>query len=100
VARRVREIGIRMALGASRPRIVLLMMRDGGRLAVLGVVLGLLGALVATRLLSSVLFGVSATDVATFASVPVLLLAVAALAAFVPARRATAVDPLSSLRSE
>ncbi|HET9317261.1 MAG TPA: ABC transporter permease [Vicinamibacteria bacterium] len=100
VARRVREIGIRMALGASRPRIVLMVMKDGASLALLGVGLGLLGALAATRVLASVLFGVGATDVATFASVSALLLGVAALAAFVPARRATAVDPLSSLRSE
>ena len=100
VARRVREIGIRMALGASRPRIVLMVMKDGASLALLGVSLGLLGALATTRVLASVLFGVGATDVATFASVSALLLGVAALAAFVPARRATAVDPLSSLRSE
>ena len=100
VARRVREIGIRMALGASRLRIVLMVMKDGASLALLGVGLGLAGALAGTRMLSSVLYGVSATDVATFAAVPLLLLAVAALAAFVPARRATAVDPLSSLRSE
>jgi putative ABC transport system permease protein len=100
VARRVREIGIRMALGASRPRIVLMVMRDGASLALLGVGLGLLGALACTRVLASVLFGVGATDVATFASVSALLLGVAALAAFMPARRATAVDPLASLRSE
>ena len=100
VARRVREIGIRMALGASRPRIVLMVMKDGASLALLGVSLGLLGALATTRVLASVLFGVGATDLATFASVSALLLGVAALAAFVPARRATAVDPLSSLRSE
>jgi putative ABC transport system permease protein len=100
VARRVREIGIRLALGASRRRIVLMVMRDGATLALLGVCLGLAGALASTRVLSSLLFGVGATDVATFASVSALLLGVAALAAFVPARRATAVDPLSSLRSE
>jgi predicted permease len=100
VARRVREIGIRMALGASRPRIVRLVMKDGAYLALLGVGLGLLGALATTRVLASVLFGVGATDLVTFASVSALLLGVAALAAFVPARRATAVDPISSLRSE
>jgi predicted permease len=100
VARRVREIGIRMALGATRARILSMVVRDGARLALAGVALGLLLALGATRVLAGVLYGVQATDGATFAVVPVLLLAAAAVAALLPARRATAVDPTTSLRSE
>jgi predicted permease len=99
VGRRTREIGIRLALGANPQRLRRLVIGEGVRLAVVGAVLGVLGALALSRLLSSLLFGVSSTDVVTFAAVPVLLCIVAAAAGYVPARRATKVDPLTAIRS-
>jgi putative ABC transport system permease protein len=100
VARRVREIGIRMALGAPARSVRRLVVGEGARLCAIGAVLGLLGALGLTRLSSSLLFGVRAIDPLTFAAVPVVLLLVAMLAAYLPSRRATAVDPILALRSE
>ena len=100
VTQRTQEIGIRMALGAGRQDVLRLVMADGLRLAAAGVAIGLGASFALTRLMTKLLFGVSATDALTFLSVPPLVLAVAVLAAYVPARRATRVDPLSSLRSE
>jgi ABC-type antimicrobial peptide transport system permease subunit len=100
VSQRTPEIGIRMALGA-RPRDVLGMVVGGGlRLAALGVGIGLAAALALTRVMASLLYGVSATDPLTFVSIPLLLLAVALAASYLPARRALRVDPVAALRSE
>jgi len=100
VAQRTQEIGIRMALGAQLKDVLQLVLRRAMSLVVLGALLGLAGAYAATRVLSSLLFGVTATDLATFIAVPLLLLIVALLASLVPARRATRVDPLIALRYE
>jgi putative ABC transport system permease protein len=100
VARRTQEIGIRMALGAERRDVLRLVVGEGARLAAVGVVLGLAGALAVTRLVSSLLYGVSATDPLTFAAVAALLVVVALLASYVPARRAMGLDPNAALRYE
>jgi predicted permease len=100
VAQRISEIGLRMALGAQRANVVGEVVRKGLLLAILGVMLGLAGALALTRLLTSFLFGVQPTDPATFAAVSALLLFVAILASYVPARRAASIDPVSALRAE
>ena len=100
VAQRTREFGIRFALGAPRADVVRLVVREGVGLAVLGVGLGILGALAATRVLRSLLFGVSATDPLSFAAIAVLLLVVATLASLIPARRATRADPMIALQAE
>ena len=94
------DIGVRMALGAARSRIVLMVLRQGMELTAAGVVLGLLGALAFTRVMASLLFGISTTDILTFAIVPTILILVALLASVVPARRATRVDPVVALRDE
>jgi ABC-type antimicrobial peptide transport system permease subunit len=100
VNQRTREIGVRLALGA-QPRDVLGMVVGRGlKLAGLGVVVGLIGALALTRLMQGVLYGVTATDPLTFFGVAVALLGVAAFASWLPALRATRVDPLVALRSE
>ncbi len=100
VARRTREIGVRLALGASGREVLRSVAGRGLALATLGLGLGLIAAYGLTRLMSSLLFGVSPTDPATFAAVGVLLLAVAGVACVVPALRAARVDPLVALRYE
>jgi putative ABC transport system permease protein len=100
VARRRQEIGIRMALGASRGEVVGMVVRSGLRLAALGVAVGLAGAYAATRLLEGMLFGIQPRDVQTFAATAVILVLVALLACCVPALRASRVDPIRALRYE
>jgi putative ABC transport system permease protein len=100
VMQRKHEIAVRMALGAKTGQVLSLILKDGLVLASLGVVIGLAGAFAMTRLISSLLFEVKATDAQTFATVSALLILVALLACFIPARRATKVDPLVALRYE
>jgi predicted permease len=100
VNQRFREIGIRIALGAQKGHVLRLVVGHGLRLAVFGAVAGIVTALAITRGMSSLLFGVSATDPITFAGTALLVTAVAVLAAFLPARRATSVDPMVALRHE
>ncbi|MEJ7617876.1 MAG: FtsX-like permease family protein [Pyrinomonadaceae bacterium] len=100
VARRTREIGIRMALGARGADVLRLVLRESMTLVALGIALGLLASLAATRLLASFLYGVSTTDPATFGGIAAILAAVALAASLIPARRASRVDPLVALRYE
>jgi putative ABC transport system permease protein len=98
VAQRTHEVGIRMAIGAQKSDVLKLFMWEGLKLVLAGLVIGLAGAFALTRLIQSLLFGVSATDGPTFALVGLGLLMVALLACYIPARRATKVDPLVALR--
>jgi putative ABC transport system permease protein len=100
VAQRVPEIGVRLALGATPKQVGSLIVRQGVSLALAGVVVGLIGALAATRLIEGLLFSVSATDPVVYAGLAAVLLLIAALACYVPARRAMKVDPLTALRAE
>jgi ABC-type antimicrobial peptide transport system permease subunit len=100
VTERTREIGVRMALGAGSSRILYLFIRQGLTVAVIGTLVGLAGALGLSRWLRTLLFGVEPTDPTTLAAAGILLLIVAAVACYVPARRATQVDPLVALKAE
>jgi predicted permease len=100
VTQSAHDIGVRMALGAQRSWILTMVLRLGLELTGVGIVLGIIGAVALTRVMSSLLFGVSTTDLPTFAMVPVILAAVAALATYLPAWRATRVDPVVALRDE
>ena len=100
VGQRTREIGIRMALGARPGEVLELILREGMGLALLGLILGLFSALGLTRFLSSYLYGIARNDLATFVTVAFLLTGVAMLACYIPARRATKVDPMVALRYE
>ncbi len=95
---RVQEIGVRVAFGAGARSIVRLILRHGIALALAGVVLGLAVSVVATRMASTLFFGVTPTDPATYIGVPLVLVAVSALASYIPARRATRIDPVKALR--
>ena len=100
VAQRTREFGVRMALGAQRNSVLGLVLRQGLALASVGAAIGIATSIALTRYLQSLLFGVSAVDPITFAAITLLLLIVAGLACYLPARRATQVDPISALRYE
>jgi ABC-type antimicrobial peptide transport system permease subunit len=100
VAQSTHDIGVRIALGARRGNILGMVVRQGMELVVAGIGVGLVGAAALTRVMASLLFGVSATDALTFGAVALLLAAVAFAAAVIPARRATTVDPIVALREE
>ena len=99
-SRRVHELGIRIALGAQRVDILRMALSEGMRLILFGLIVGVIGATILTRFLRSLLFNVTATDPLVFISIAALLAAVALLACYIPARRATRVDPLVALREE
>ncbi len=100
VTQRAREIGVRLALGAQRRDILRLVLSQGMSLAGIGVAIGMLGSLALSRFVSSLLFGVSATDGVTFGTVAALLLSIALVACLVPANRATKVDSMMAIRGE
>jgi putative ABC transport system permease protein len=100
VAQRTREIGIRVALGARPTQVLGLVLRQTARFTVVGVIVGVAGAAALSRYVQGLLFGVTPLDAATFATVVIVFAAVSASASYVPAVRATRVDPLMALRSE
>jgi ABC-type antimicrobial peptide transport system permease subunit len=100
VGQRTREIGIRIALGAQRSTVLWLMLGEGMKMAMIGVVVGIVAAAGLTRFMSQLIYGVSAADPVTFAGVIIVLIAVAFAACYVPARRAMRVDPMVALRYE
>jgi putative ABC transport system permease protein len=100
VTERMHEIGVRMALGAARGDILKLMLKQGGVLLLIGLFIGLIGAFALTRIMSSLLFGVSATDPLIFAATSLLLILVVMLSTFIPGRKAAQVDPMIALRNE
>jgi ABC-type antimicrobial peptide transport system permease subunit len=100
VVQRTREMGIRLALGADRRAILSMIIKNGMLLTCVGALIGLAAAFLSTRLMASLLFGVGPTDPLTFLCVPIALIAVAALASYIPARRAAKVDPIVALRYE
>jgi ABC-type antimicrobial peptide transport system permease subunit len=99
-AQRTREIGVRIALGAERKHVFALIAGQGGRLVVLGIVLGTAGSMLLLRVLRAMLFGASPIDLPVFTAVALLLVFTAALAIWLPARRAARIDPLEALRAE
>jgi putative ABC transport system permease protein len=100
VTERTHEFGIRLALGAERQNILRLVLQQGLRLAIVGAALGLVGAVIASHFMAQLLYGVRPTDPLTFAAVALLLIAVALLACYLPARRAIRIDPMIALRYE
>jgi putative ABC transport system permease protein len=100
VAQQTREIGIRMALGAKRSDVLVMTIKQALKLVGIGLVCGLVVAFALTRVMASLLFGISATDPLTFVSIALVLLAVAALASYLPALRATRIDPMLALRAQ
>jgi ABC-type antimicrobial peptide transport system permease subunit len=100
VTRRTREIGVRMALGARRADVLSMVLREGMGLATIGVVVGVLLAAAATRLIAGYLFAVNPLDAATFGGMSLLFIAVALIASYLPARRAAGSDPMTALRSD
>jgi putative ABC transport system permease protein len=100
VARRTQEVGIRIALGARSGQVLGMVIRDGMKVIVVSLIVGLASAAAATRLLASQLFGVSTVDPLTFTAVPAILAMVALVACYLPARRASRVDPIVALRAE
>jgi ABC-type antimicrobial peptide transport system permease subunit len=100
VSERTHEIGIRLALGAESRDILWVVLRQGMGLAIAGAAVGLAGALIVSHLMAGLLYGVRPTDPLTFLGVALVLMSVALLASYIPARRATRVDPLSALRCE
>jgi len=100
VSKRTREIGIRLALGAQRRDVLLLVMKEGAKFSFVGIALGVAGAYAVTRLLASELYGVSATDPITYAGVAMAMILVTLLACYIPTRRAMRVDPMTALRYE
>jgi putative ABC transport system permease protein len=100
VSQRTQEIGVRMAIGAQRGDVLSMVVGGGMKLALVGVAIGLAAAMALSRLLETMLFQVAPSDPASYAATAILLLIVAALACYVPARRATRVDPILALRQE